>query len=55
MEKFYRMLRKCYLPTKHAEMLPPDDEKMLKHDARQDVTWYEPSILGYAYTYSLRK
>ena len=29
MEKFYNMLRKWYVPNKHAGMLPPEAEKML--------------------------
>jgi hypothetical protein len=29
MEHFYNMLRKWYVPTKHAVMLPPEEEKML--------------------------
>uniref|UniRef100_M4C4C9 Uncharacterized protein n=1 Tax=Hyaloperonospora arabidopsidis (strain Emoy2) TaxID=559515 RepID=M4C4C9_HYAAE len=35
MEKFYNMLRKWYVPTKHAGMLPPDAKKMLNEIARQ--------------------
>ena len=53
MEKFYNMLRKWYVPTKHAVILPPDAEKMLNQDASQIGTWYEPSVPGYAYMHSL--
>ena len=55
MKKFYNMLRKCYVPIKHAGMLSPDAEKMFNWDARQVGTWYEPSVLGYAYMLSLRE
>ena len=29
MEQFYNMIRRWYVPTKHAELLPEQAEKML--------------------------
>ena len=55
MKNFYNMLHKWYVPNKRAEMLYPDAEKMVNLDAHQVGTWYEASVLGYAYMHSLKE
>ena len=34
MEEFYNLIRKWYVPSKHAELLPPKVKEMLNLDAR---------------------
>ena len=46
-DKFYNVIRKWHVLSKHAEIFTRKVEEMLYEDSRQIYIWYEPSVRGY--------